>query len=165
MSDLTGHAAGEFVSQRPFDSVWNTDICLFDCLVHQIFNLTSPKTSPGKLSINDTARVVNASVLADRTGVAYVGDSFGCQLQLVNQVGIVHIHKELCASRTLSLNTCTVKLPHAKTCFAVHAVRLASYLAANTVHARQLSRRQNTYKPAGRCWGWGADCHHAGAGG
>ena len=106
------------MSQRPFDSVWDTDICLFDCLVHKVFNLTSPKTSPGELSINDTARVVNASVLTERTGVAYVGDSFGCQLQLVNQVGPVwaqeaplpapavstHIHCEVSPCRNLALS-------------------------------------------------------------
>jgi hypothetical protein len=78
--------AGDFVSKRPFESVWDTDACLYNCLAHQIFNLTSPASGAGAFAINDTAKYVNASVLTSATSTVFIGRDFGCQLRLVNQV-------------------------------------------------------------------------------
>ena len=77
---------GDFVSGRPFDSVWETDACLYNCLAHQIFNVTSPKSGAGTFSINDTAKYVNASVLTSSTSTVYTSKPFGCQLRLAGQV-------------------------------------------------------------------------------
>ncbi len=77
--------AGAFVSQRNFDSVWNNDACMFNCLAHAIFNRTDPQHSYGKFAINNASKYVNASVLDSSTSAVFAGDRFGCQLSLVNQ--------------------------------------------------------------------------------
>ena len=78
--------AGAFVSQRNFDSVWNNDACMFNCLAHTIFNLTNPQQSYGKFAINNASKYVNVSVLDSSTSAVFSGDRFGCQLSLANQV-------------------------------------------------------------------------------
>ncbi len=78
--------AGAFTSQRSFDSVWNNDACMFNCLAHEIFNLSDPKHSYGKFDVNSAYKFVNVSVLDSTTSSLFTGDRFGCQLSLVNQV-------------------------------------------------------------------------------
>lgn len=74
------------MSQRSFDSVWNNDACLYNCLVHTIFNLTDPQHSYGKFAINNPSKYVNVSILVNSTSAVFSGDRFGCQLSLINQV-------------------------------------------------------------------------------
>ena len=77
--------AGAFVSNRSFDSVWDNDACMFNCLVHTVFNRSDPQHSYGKFAIDNASKFVNASVLDSSTSSVFAGDKFGCQLSLVNQ--------------------------------------------------------------------------------
>ncbi|CAL8467489.1 g7027 [Coccomyxa elongata] len=70
---------GEFVSRRSFESIWASDACIYNCLAHSIFNLTSPKSSPGVFAVNDTAKVVDVRVVNTSSDVVYIGHEFGCQ--------------------------------------------------------------------------------------
>ena len=78
--------AGAFLSQRSFQSVWDNDACMFNCLTHTIFNLTDPQHAYGKFTINNAFQYVNVSILDDSTSAVYTGPKFGCQLSLVNKV-------------------------------------------------------------------------------
>ena len=81
--------AGDFVSQRTFDSVWENDECMFTCLAHAIFNRTDPQHSYGKFAIDNASKYVNVSVLDSSTSAVFTGDRFGCQLSLVNQARLL----------------------------------------------------------------------------
>ncbi len=78
--------AGEFVSRRSFESIWASDACVYNCLAHSIFNLTSPKSSAGVFAVNDTAKVVDVRVVNTSSNVDYMGHDFGCQRIPSNQV-------------------------------------------------------------------------------
>ena len=68
--------------------MWDNDACMFNCLTHTIFNLTDPQHAYGKFSINNAFQYVNVSILDDSTSAVYTGPKFGCQLSLVNKVGL-----------------------------------------------------------------------------
>ncbi len=77
------------MSQRSFNSVWDNDACMFNCLAHTIFNRTDPQHSYGRFAVNNASKYVNASVLDSSTSAIFAGDRFGCQLSLVNQASLL----------------------------------------------------------------------------
>lgn len=85
---IRGHwpFAGEFVSRRSFESIWASDACVYNCLAHSIFNLTSPKSSAGVFAVNDTAKMVDVTVVNSSSDVVYRSHEFGCQRIPSNQV-------------------------------------------------------------------------------
>lgn len=78
--------AGEFLSNRTIDSVWQYDACISGCLAQQIFNLKDPANSLGVLSVNGQGQFVNASIAGQPTSAVYLGTDFGCQLTPAKKV-------------------------------------------------------------------------------
>lgn len=74
------------MSKRSFDSVWDSDACIYNCLAHSIFNLTSPKSGAGAFDINSTAKLVDVKVVNSTSSVVDIGPAFGCQRTVQNQV-------------------------------------------------------------------------------
>lgn len=74
------------MSKRSFEAVWDSDACVFNCLAHRIFNLTSPKSGVGFFAINSTAEVVDVKVANSTSSVLDIGAPFGCQRHVGSQV-------------------------------------------------------------------------------
>ena len=86
-------SAGEFLSNRTFDSVWKYDACIAGCLAQQIFNLKDPANSLGVLSVDAQGKFVNTSIAGQSTSSVYLGTDFGCQLTPATKVVISHRKK------------------------------------------------------------------------